>query len=429
MLRSAAVTLVLCALCICIFHSALGAIVPRPSTTCCSAAGTSSIPATARTAFATWRSASGAIAAVAPRIDPAGAAQTIDVSGLYVTPGLVDIHTHVYAGTGEPNSYAGDNSVYPDGFTFRAGVTTVVDAGGSGWRNFDDFKSRVITGRARASSPCSTSSGTGCAAAQFEQDLADMEPQPTAEAARRNRGVVVGIKTAHYAGPEWAPVERAVQAGTAADIPVMVDFGRNRPERPLAELLTTQAAAGRHLHARLFRASERARSSGSSQPRAVRGTQAGRDLRRRTRRRQLPLARRRAGRAGGLPARLDLDRPAHRQHERGDEGHAERDEQVPRARRAARRGDPAIDVEPRARDAAGVRSATCPPARPPTSPCCASRRGTFGFVDSYGARMQGDQRLVCELTIRDGKVVYDLNGISTPEWTTLPAEYGAAVPR
>ena len=46
-------------------------------------------------------------------------------------------------------------------------------------------------------------------------------------------------------------------------------------------------------------------------------------------------------------------------------------------------------------------------------------------MDSYGARMRGDQRLVCELTIRDGKVVYDLNGISKPEWATLPADYGA----
>ena len=74
--------------------------------------------------------AGGVIAAVAPRLDAAGA-KTIDASGLYVTPGLVDIHTHVYAGTGERQSYAGDNSVYPDGFTFRAGVTTVADAGGA----------------------------------------------------------------------------------------------------------------------------------------------------------------------------------------------------------------------------------------------------------------------------------------------------------
>ena len=41
-------------------------------------------------------------------------------------------------------SYAGDNSLYPDGYTFRAGVTTVADAGCAGWRNFEDFKQRVI---------------------------------------------------------------------------------------------------------------------------------------------------------------------------------------------------------------------------------------------------------------------------------------------
>jgi len=39
--------------------------------------------------------------------------------------------------------------------------------------------------------------------------------------------------------------------------------------------------------------------------------------------------------------------------------------------------------------------------------------------------MDGDQRLVCELTVRAGKVVYDLNGITRPEWTTLPADYRA----
>src|SRR5207247_5704848 len=88
--------------------------------------------------------AGGKIAAVAPRIDPADAFKTIDVSGLYVTPGLVDIHVHVFAGTGEKGSYAGDNSVYPDGFTLRVGVTTVADAGCAGWRNFEGFKPRII---------------------------------------------------------------------------------------------------------------------------------------------------------------------------------------------------------------------------------------------------------------------------------------------
>jgi dihydroorotase len=49
--------------------------------------------------------------------------------------------------------------------------------------------------------------------------------------------------------------------------------------------------------------------------------------------------------------------------------------------------------------------------------------GNFGFTDMYGARLAGQQRLECELTLRDGKVVYDTNGITRPDWTTLPANY------
>ena len=63
----------------------------------------------------------GKIAAVAAKLDPKDALKTVNVGGLYVTPGLIDIHVHVYSGTGERNSYAGDNSVPPDGFTFRVG--------------------------------------------------------------------------------------------------------------------------------------------------------------------------------------------------------------------------------------------------------------------------------------------------------------------
>ena len=55
--------------------------------------------------------AAGKIAAIAPSIDPADATRTLDVRGLVVTPGLVDIHAHVYTGTGEPRSYAGDNRI------------------------------------------------------------------------------------------------------------------------------------------------------------------------------------------------------------------------------------------------------------------------------------------------------------------------------
>jgi predicted amidohydrolase len=102
--------------------------------------------------------ANGKVAAIAANIAPAEAFKVVDASGYYVTPGLVDIHVHVYAGTGERGSYAGDNSLYPDGFTLRSGVTTVVDAGSSGWRTFEDFKQRIIDRSGRASGTYSTSS-------------------------------------------------------------------------------------------------------------------------------------------------------------------------------------------------------------------------------------------------------------------------------
>ena len=120
------------------------------------------------------------VAAVAPRIDPAEAAKAVDVSGLYVTPGLIDIHVHVFTGTGEKGSYAGDNSVYPDGFTLRVGVTTVADAGCAGWRNFEDFKARVIDRAKTRVLAFLNIVGHGMRGGEFEQNLADMAAEPTA---------------------------------------------------------------------------------------------------------------------------------------------------------------------------------------------------------------------------------------------------------
>src|SRR5206468_12942701 len=74
----------------------------------------------------------GKIAAVEANIDPAQAAKTLDVTGLYVTPGLVDMHVHVFNTSLIPGAWAGDNSVQPDLISFRTGVTTMVDAGSAG---------------------------------------------------------------------------------------------------------------------------------------------------------------------------------------------------------------------------------------------------------------------------------------------------------
>src|SRR6266566_1946126 len=122
--------------------------------------------------------ANGKVAAVAANIDRSEAFKVVDASGYYVTPGLVDIHVHVFAGTGERASYAGDNSLYPDGFTFRVGVTTVADAGCAGWRNFEQFKEHVIDRSKTRVLAFLNIVGNGMRGAKFENVLADMAPGP-----------------------------------------------------------------------------------------------------------------------------------------------------------------------------------------------------------------------------------------------------------
>ena len=188
--------------------------------------------------------ADGKIAAVQANIDPAAASTVADVTGLYVTPGLIDIHVHLFATTGMRNAWAGDNSVLPDGFSFRSGVTTMVDAGSSGWRNFEDFRGRVLD-RARTRVLAMLNIvGLGMMTDVPEQNVLDMDAKATAQMAQKHRDVVVGVKSAHYMGPEWVSVDRAIEAGTAAKIPVMVDFGYFREERPYYRLVTERLRPG-----------------------------------------------------------------------------------------------------------------------------------------------------------------------------------------
>src|SRR5437879_2283798 len=186
----------------------------------------------------------GRIVEVAHQIDPAKAFKTVDVSGLYVTLGLVDIHTHVYAGTGQRGAYSGDNSVYPDGCTLRVGVTTVADAGSSGWRNFPDFKDRVIDRSRTRVLAFLNIVGHGMGGDPVEQNTQDMDSQAAAAMARQYPNIIVGFKTAHFEGPEWTAVDHALDAGKLAGLPVMIDFGRFRPERPYEELVGSRLRPG-----------------------------------------------------------------------------------------------------------------------------------------------------------------------------------------
>src|SRR5215510_4931111 len=350
--------------------------------------------------------ANGKVAAVAAKIDPAEAFKVVDVSGYYVTPGLIDIHVHVFAGTGERGSYAGDNSVYPDGFTFRAGVTTVADAGCAGWRNFEDFKQRVIDRSKTRVLAFINIVGNGMRGGKFEQDLADMEAKPTAEMALRHKDLIIGVKTAHYAGPEWTPVERAVEAGTIANIPVMVDFGINHAERPIGELVTRKLRPGdiyTHVYSGLR---NEQLESGKVNP-------------------ALWEARKRGvifdvGHGGGsfvwriavpavkegfLPDSISTDIHI------GSMNSGMKD-MLNLMSKFLALGLPLDDV---------ILRSTWNPAReihhdglgnlsvgsPADVAVLRLETGSFGFTDMYGARLDGTRKLSCEMTVHDGKVVYD----------------------
>jgi dihydroorotase len=188
--------------------------------------------------------ADGKIAAVRADISPADARTVVDAAGLYVTPGLIDAHVHLFATTGMKDAWAGDNSVLPDGFSFRSGVTTMVDVGSSGWRNFEDFRDRVLDRARTRVFAMLNIAGLGMMTDVPEQNVHDMDAKATAAMALKHRDIVVGIKSAHYQGPEWVSVDRAVEAGTMAKIPVMVDFGYFRAERPYYELVTKRLRPG-----------------------------------------------------------------------------------------------------------------------------------------------------------------------------------------
>lgn len=182
--------------------------------------------------------ADGKVAAVDRNLPAAQARQVLDVAGMYVVPGLVDIHVHTYATPGHRDAWAGDNAVLPDGFSFRTGVTTMVDTGSAGWRNFEDFRFRVIDRCQTRIYAFLNIVGMGMVSTDLEQNTSDMDVAQAARMVEAHRDVVVGMKTAHYLFPEWISVDRGLEAGERIGLPLMVDFGHFCKERPFYRLVT-----------------------------------------------------------------------------------------------------------------------------------------------------------------------------------------------
>ena len=152
---------------------------------------------------------------IAARIPAAHARRVVDVTDYYVTPGLIDIHTHFDA-QGAPLN------LNPDHNALRNGVTTAVDAGSSGWKNFEDFKTRVIDRSKTRVLAFLNIVGAGMYGSQVEDDVAQMDVEAAARMVRKHRQTIVGIKTAHFQPANWEAVDRAVKAAGLSDSVVMV---------------------------------------------------------------------------------------------------------------------------------------------------------------------------------------------------------------
>ncbi|MFN5574918.1 MAG: amidohydrolase/deacetylase family metallohydrolase [Bacteroidota bacterium] len=361
----------------------------------------------------------GIIVQVGPNLSTKNVFQVVDVTGLYVVPGIIDMHGHHFYGT-EPDAYLsnGSSALAPDGYTFRSGVTTVVVVGGSGWRNFKTFKKQTIeTSQTRVLSFLNIV-GTGMKGGPIEQNLLDMDARLTAMEALAFPDFIVGVKVAHYAGPEWTPVDQAVQAGKLANIPVMIDFGGVEPELSLETLFNEKLRPGdifTHCYAK------------------VKGRIPLVDEKRKLKPFVLPAQKKGivfdVGHGGGsflwdqaIPAIEQGFKPntiSTDLHTGSMNGGMK--DQLNVMSKLLNVGLTLDEV---------IEASTWKPAQVINRPALGHltvgagadiavlklENGTFGYTDVMGWKVIGNKKLVCELTLRDGKTVWDLNGVSKPVW-------------
>jgi dihydroorotase len=363
----------------------------------------------------------GKIAAIAKNIDPKEAVQVVNAKGMYVTPGLIDIHGHVFHGT-EPDRYLSNGLIAlpPDGFTFRVGVTTIVDCGGAGWKSFPLFKQNVIDNSQTRVLSFLNIVGEGMRGGAYEQDTNDMDPKLSAAVARRYKNYIVGFKVAHFEGPDWTPVDRAVEAGKlAGDIPVVIDFGGSNPPLPLEELFMKRLRPGdifTHTYTLLdgnVRETVVDEATGKVKPFVweahKRGIvfDVGYGGASFNYSQAIP-----AIKEGFYPHAISTDLHT------GSMNGSMKDQLSVMSKFLALGMDvPAV-----------IKASTWGPAQVikredlghlsvgagADVAVLNMRKGKFGFWDKTGYKMEAKQKFECEMTIRDGRIVYDLNGIANP---------------
>jgi dihydroorotase len=360
----------------------------------------------------------GKIALVAKNIDSRQGLQVVDATGLYVTPGLIDIHSHNFYGTEPDHQYENGNlAIPPDGFTFRNGVTTVVDAGSSGWRTFPTFKAQTIDQSQTRVLAFINIVGEGMRGG-YEQNSNDMDPKMAALIARRYRNYVVGFKVAHYEGHEWVAVDHAVQAGNmAGGLPVMIDFGGSNPPLSIEELFMKHLRPGdifTHCFGQLD----------SREYIVDLNTQKIKPFVWEARKRGIYFD---VGYGGisfafsqAIPAAKDgfFPNSISTDIHTGSMNNAMKD-MLTTMSKFLNIGMGLYEV---------IQTSTSNPAKEIKHEELGNlsvgsdadvailniRKGIFGLFDYTGYKIAADKKLECEMTIRAGKIVYDLNGIATP---------------
>ncbi len=165
----------------------------------------------------------GLIHEVGKNIDPAKARKVVNVAGLWVCPGLIDIHTHVFYGSQVGKFANGRNSLAPDDIAPRAGITTMVDAGTSGWKNFPQFKKQVIeTSKTRVLAFINIASN-GMTGDSLEEDISEMKVRRTIAMIKEYPDDIVGVKIGHFRGKAWTPFDRALSVTKKTKRPLFVE--------------------------------------------------------------------------------------------------------------------------------------------------------------------------------------------------------------
>jgi len=370
----------------------------------------------------------GKVAGVEPAIDPNQAARVVDVSGLIVTPGILDIHTHVYPFKPSSKSYV--ESVHADAHLLASGVTTTVDAGTAGWEHFLDFKEGTIDRMKVRILAFLNIARSGMVDASSEQNPAHLDPQIAASLVKAYPEILIGIKTAHYwtrdpwdsVHTPWASVDKAIEAAELCGRPVMVDFWPRPPERPYPDLILEKLRPGdfhTHVFAQQFPVLD---ASGKVSDFMFAARQRGVlfDLGHGAAsfwfRKAAP-----AIQGGFTPDTISTDL-----HMANINGPVLSMQQT--MSKVLNMGVPLPEV---------IQRSTSIPARLIGHPELGSlslgaeadiavfqlHQGRFTFADCGGARLSGSQNLECRLTLRRGEIVFNPSGLGMPEWQSAPPAY------